>query len=214
MVTDAQQFQRIFDVSHETFERLVIYENILQTWQKRMNLVGATSLAHFWHRHVMDSAQLLHHLPHYKPISCWLDLGSGAGFPGLVIAIISNIKTHLIESVGKKCEFLHAVVDATDAPVDIHHTRLENFAPNAPCDIISARALAPLPRLLPQIACFFDSSTIALLHKGQNWQNELTEAQRYWTFAYETHVSITNDKARIIKLMNPIAKNIIANAQL
>lgn len=221
MLFDAADFCRSFDVSHETFDQLVVYENLLKKWQERTNLVGKASLSSFWERHVIDSAQLINHIPPHRAtkhstlkntVKNWLDLGSGAGFPGLVIAIMSKIEVDLIEANGKKCDFLRAVIAKTGACAEVHQIRIENYHSNTPIDIISARALAPLPRLLSLSARFFSPSTLAVLHRGQNWQNEIHDTQKYWDFAFQAEPSMTQNRARILKIMHPIAKHIHLSA--
>ncbi len=201
-------FAAQFDVSRETLSRLVAYQALLGKWQKSINLVGPATLAHFWSRHVTDSAQILTHKP--EPAVCWLDLGSGAGFPALVLAIMlaetqPMARVHMIESDRKKANFLRTVLAETGVAGEVHHARIEAVAADMPpalqaVDVVTARALAGLPDLLSFMQPFFNSSTVALLHKGRNWQEELTAAQQYWKLKVETHNSLTEDSARILAL--------------
>ncbi len=126
-------------------ERLTIYAERLIRWNTRINLVGAASMADPWRRHMLDSAQLVDHLP--ARATELVDLGSGAGFPGLVLAIISGLRTHLIEADTRKAAFLREAVRLTGASATVHSIRIENLEP-FPVDVITARALAPLPALL------------------------------------------------------------------
>ncbi|MEL0072128.1 MAG: 16S rRNA (guanine(527)-N(7))-methyltransferase RsmG, partial [Rhodobiaceae bacterium] len=169
------------------------YQALLGKWQQKINLVGPATLAQFWERHVLDSAQLLALAGAQRRV--WLDLGSGGGFPGLVLAIMLADNTenaspdtshvHLVESDRRKSAFLQAVIRETGVPASVHNCRIEVLATDNPpflADIqaISARALADLSHLLDLLAPFFNSSTIALLHKGRDWQDELTRAEKIW----------------------------------
>lgn len=208
-----QQFEQRFNVSRETITRLLSYQALLGKWQQKINLVGPATLAQFWERHVLDSAQLLALAGAQRRI--WLDLGSGGGFPGLVLAIMLADNTenaspdtshvHLVESDRRKSAFLQAVIRETGAPASVHNCRIEALAADNPpflADIqaISARALADLSHLLDLLAPFFNSSTIALLHKGRDWQDELTRAEKIWDIEVSTHVSETDETARIVQI--------------
>jgi len=205
-----QQFERQFNVSRETITRLLAYQALLGKWQQKINLVGPATLDDFWQRHVLDSAQILDIAGPLRRI--WLDLGSGGGFPGLVVAIMlaeaRNANTphvHLVESDRRKSAFLQAVIRETGVSASVHNCRIEVLAEDNPpflADIqaISARALADLPALLGLIAPFFNSSTIALLHKGRDWQDELTRAEKIWDIDTITHVSRTDELARIVQI--------------
>ena len=199
---NARLFQDQFSVSRETMKKIVIYEALLRKWQAKINLVGPATLDAFWSRHAADSLQLLK-LAGNKPGN-WLDLGSGAGFPGLILALAGPQTTHcyLVESDSRKAAFLSAVIRETKAPATVLNQRIEAVNGDAlpKIDFITARALAPLPKLLSLSARFFDSSTIALFPKGENWQQELTQARQYWTVSYELHESATYADARIIAI--------------
>ncbi len=200
-----QDFAAQFDVSRETLARLTIYREILEKWQQSVNLVGASTLTQFWSRHAADSAQVLRFVPDSAKV--WLDLGSGAGFPGLVLGILlgENAHVHMVESDRKKVNFLRAVIRETGAPAQVHHMRIEALSDNLPpelaqIDVITARAVARLSDLARLMAPFFNSSTIALLHKGREWQEELTQCQQYWTLDYIAHESCTDMAARLLEL--------------
>lgn len=202
---DPETFAAQFDVSRETLTRLLTYQALLGRWQQRINLVGPATLDDFWARHAADSAQLLA-LAGDRRI--WLDLGSGGGFPGLVVAIMlaeSGGHVHLVESDGRKAAFLRTVIREVGVPASVHNRRAEELAMAretflADVQVISARALAPLPDLLELVAPFFNSSTIALLHKGAGWQDELTRAEQCWNIDVEALPSRTHDAARILHL--------------
>ena len=208
-----QQFEQRFNVSRETITRLLSYQALLGKWQQKINLVGPATLAQFWERHVLDSAQLLALAGAQRRI--WLDLGSGGGFPGLVLAIMLADNTenaspdtphvHLVESDRRKSAFLQAVIRETGVPASVHNCRIEALAADTPpflanIQAISARALADLSHLLDLLAPFFNSSTIALLHKGRDWQDELTRAEKIWDIEVSTYVSETDETARIVQI--------------
>ena len=151
-ISGPQDFAEAFKVPRETIHRLTRYAELLTHWQARTNLVAASTLPALWSRHFADSAQLRALAPNAR---LWLDLGSGAGFPGLVVAILEtgrpDFRMHLVESNRKKCAFLAEVARETKAPVDIHAMRIEDLAESAQSlspDVVSARALAPLPASL------------------------------------------------------------------
>ena len=201
-----QDFSAQFNVSRETMQQLVAYQALLGKWQQKINLVGPATLEQFWTRHVADSAQLLGLAKADQLV--WLDLGSGGGFPGLVLAMMLQPRggyVHLVESDERKVAFLRTVIRETGAPAEVHLSRIEALAADQPealvgVQVITARALADLPKLLPWVAPFFTSSTIALLHKGRGWQEELTEAEQSWKLQAEILQSVTDEAARIIKV--------------
>jgi 16S rRNA (guanine527-N7)-methyltransferase len=197
-------FSEVFKVPRETIHRLVRYAEFLAEWQARQNLVSAKTLSHVWDRHFADSAQLLRLAADAK---VWLDLGSGAGFPGLVIAILranhSDFRMHLVESTAKKCAFLAEVARATEAPVEIHRMRIEELSRNATSlrpEIVSARALTPLPRLLELAAPWIEPRAKGLFLKGRDAEQEIEAAKRRWSFAYHLHPSLTASDSWIIEL--------------
>jgi 16S rRNA (guanine527-N7)-methyltransferase len=202
-VGGAEDFARLFSVSRETLARLRTYETLLRTWQKTMNLVGPGTLDHIWLRHFADSAQILQLAP--PRAKRWLDLGSGAGFPGLVIAIMvaeqESAHVTLLESDTRKAAFLGEVGRQTGAPVDIYPERIEKSATQykvGPVDVITARGLAPMPRLLELAAPYFSDSTVGLFHKGREAEAELNEARQSWNFWAERCPSQTDKDGQII----------------
>jgi len=197
-----EDFAEAFKVPRETIHRLITYAELLTEWQARHNLVSAATLAHVWDRHFADSAQLLSLAPEAK---VWLDLGAGAGFPGVVIAILqANHATfcmHLVESTGKKCAFLAEVVGATSAPVEIHCMRIEELSRSATSlrpGIVTARALAPLPRLLDLAAPWFAPGVRGLFLKGRGAAKEIEAASRDFTFSVRLHPSLTAADSAIV----------------
>ena len=197
-------FAEAFKVPRETIHRLVRYADLLALWQKSTNLVAPSTLPLLWSRHFADSAQLSALAPNAR---LWLDLGSGAGFPGLVVAILQtgkpNFRMHLVESNRKKSAFLAEVARATEAPVDIHAMRIEDLAEsreNLRPDVVSARALAPLPRLLELAGPFFGPETRGLFLKGRETDTEFEEARARFDFDCRLHRSLTSPDAHIVEV--------------
>jgi 16S rRNA (guanine527-N7)-methyltransferase len=167
-------------VSRETLDRLTAYVNLLAEWNQRINLVAPSTIADAWRRHILDSAQLAPLIP--SGTQTIVDLGSGAGFPGLVLAItLGGPRVHLVESTQKKCRFLEAVVAATGANAEVHAVRAEDMRLKA--DVVTARAVAPLDRLLALAYPFFRPGTVGLFLKGKALNDELTPATKSWTLA-------------------------------
>jgi len=181
--------------------RLDLMVGLLLEWQKTRNLIAASTIPQIWTRHVADSLQLLDLAPDAK---IWVDLGSGGGFPGLVLACAlaekPGAKVHLVESSGKKCAFLQAVVQAAGLPAEVHCQRIEDFIPAFPGkpDVVTARALAPLPKLLMLVYPLLKRGAKGLFPKGQDVGAELTEASKCWTIRYSFVPSRTDARARIV----------------
>lgn len=199
-----EDFAEAFKVPRETIHRLVRYGELLSHWQKSTNLVAPSSLPSLWSRHFADSAQIRDLAPEAR---LWLDLGSGAGFPGLVVAILQtgrpDFRMHLVESNHKKCAFLAEVARVTSAPVDIHATRIEQLGESAHSlrpDVVSARALAPLPRLFELASPFFWPPTRGLFLKGREAETEIEAAQPSWDFGCSLHPSLTAAGAPIVEV--------------
>jgi 16S rRNA (guanine527-N7)-methyltransferase len=185
-----------FDVSRETQERLDAFIAFLKAEAQLQNLISAATLDQIWSRHIVDSAQLLRFAPGDGD---WLDLGSGAGFPGLIVPLLSQHRVILVESRAKRIDFLQRAIEMLDMedvavvagiPVD----RLET----APYSVISARAFAPLPRLLQLSYRFSTEKTMWLLPKGRNAARELDEALGLWDLDFTVEPSITDDEAGIL----------------
>ncbi|GEO14137.1 ribosomal RNA small subunit methyltransferase G [Microvirga aerophila] len=191
-----------FDVSRETEEKLSLLESELRRWQAIKNLVGPGTLDHVWDRHIVDSLQLLELTPTAKT---WLDLGSGAGFPGLVLAIAGyerGLQVDLVESNSRKCAFLRHIARLTGARAKVHEARLETVIPGfvGKADIVSARALASLAKLLEWTEPLLKTGTTGLFPKGRDAESELTEARESWTFDLEILPSRTDADARILRI--------------
>lgn len=202
-VVDAESFSALLGVSRETMERLGRYESLLIKWQKSINLVSAGTLPQLWRRHMLDSAQLAALAP--ESARRWADLGSGGGFPGLVVAILlagrPDFEMHLVESDQRKCIFMREVARATEAPATIHNCRIEDFAAGQGAfDVVSARALAPLDRLLGWAAPLFGPQTVGLFLKGQGVQDELTLARKSWIFEADLHPSQSDPAGSVLML--------------
>jgi len=200
-----EAFQARFGISAETRKKLETYEALLKRWQKTINLVAPSTLDEIWHRHFADSAQLWPLRP--SEAKTWLDLGSGAGFPGLVLAILASEKggtRHiLVESDSRKAAFLREVARATGVAVDILCTRIENPETHAKvgvADCVTARALAPLSRLIEIAAPYFMSSTLGMFLKGRDVAAEIDTAAQDWQFAFELIPSVTEESGRIVLL--------------
>lgn len=195
------EFQALPGVSCETSERIEAYITYLQRWQRRMNLVAPSTLDHVWSRHIMDSAQLFSLHPEARR---WLDLGSGAGLPGIVLACLLRGgmgQIDLVESNRRKAAFLRHVVEALDLPVRIHAARIEVVLGDLPMpEIVTARALAPLAELFGYTKELLKNGVIGLFPKGRDHETELTEAGRHWQFSYALHHSRTERDARIIEI--------------
>jgi 16S rRNA (guanine527-N7)-methyltransferase len=191
-----------FDVSRETKERLALLERELRRWQAIKNLVGPATLDHIWDRHIVDSLQLLELAPAART---WLDLGSGAGFPGLVLAIAGferGLKVDLVESNSRKCAFLRHIARLTGVNAAVHEARLEAVIPSfvGKTDVVSARALASLAQLLKWTGPLLKTGTMGLFPKGRDVESELTEARKSWTFGVEILPSRTDSEARILRI--------------
>ena len=199
-------FAAAFAVPRETVEKLELYADLLRQWQRAVNLVAPSTLDDVWHRHFTDCAQLINHAPNAE---IWVDLGSGAGFPGLVIAIIlanhENHVVHLIESNGRKCAFLSEVARKTGAPVKVHEGRIEDIARGGrigPADVVTSRALAPLTLLLRLADGFCSERTLGLFLKGQGVRQEIDEALSRWRFEFDCAPSRTSGEGMIVEVRN------------
>lgn len=194
---DAEAFRRTTGVSRETVDRLSAYESLLRKWQRRINLVGRSTLDDLWLRHMFDSAQLLPLLP--DDARCLVDLGSGAGFPGMVLAILGVPDVHLVESDVRKAAFLREVSRETSTPVAIHVSRIEDMVPFV-ADVVTARALAPLSRLIELARPFVGDRTVLLFPKGQDVDRELTATTKHTTMHTEIVPSRAHASGVILRL--------------
>jgi len=186
---------------------LEIYESLLRRWQAKINLVSAATLDEIWLRHFADSAQVHAAAPHIRH---WADMGSGAGFPGLVTALLlkstPDALVHLIESDQRKAGFLRAVSRETGAPVVIHARRIESVLPNlAEIGGVSARALAPLSSLVQLAEAPLLKGAVGVFLKGEEWRDELTAVEALGSLSYESADSRTRKGARVVVVKHKVS---------
>jgi 16S rRNA (guanine527-N7)-methyltransferase len=196
---DAAQFLENFDVSRETISRLEAYEALLTKWNPRINLVSATTLSQIWSRHFLDSAQIFDLAANGNS---WADLGSGGGFPGLIIAALAaekkpDLRVTLVESDLRKSAFLASAAREMKLSVHILSERIEQI-PALTADVLSARALAPLEKLLEFSHLHLRADGVGIFPKGESWRKEVTAAQKVWSFDYEAYDSKTDSEAAIL----------------
>ena len=191
-------FQSKTGVSRETLGQLETYAECLYHWQRHMNLVGRGTINDLWHRHFLDSAQLQRLCQSDR--SRLVDLGSGAGFPGLVLSIMGQSSVELVESNTRKCSFLSEVVRATGASAQITNARLEDVSAPEPADVVTSRAVAPLSKLLGYCFSWLKRDGVALLHKGAAVEQELTQATKDWTMHVERHKSETDPRGVVLEI--------------
>ena len=204
-----EQLRRVVpDVSRETFDRLLAYEQLFMKWSKSFNLASPATLHEFWSRHVLDSAQLF---TIKEPKGTWLDIGSGGGLPGVVTAIMMRESTgahaHLIESNGKKVAFLRTALLETGAAGTVHQSRIED-APNiiTAVDIVTARAVSSLERLFQLTSPWLLNGATGLFHKGRDFQREFDETRGAWRADLIKHVSVI-DPASVIVEVKSLARH-------
>lgn len=209
-ITGPEGFARAFDVSRGTLDRLESYARLLVQWQAKINLVAPGTLGEVWHRHFADSAQLVRLAP--AGTAKWLDLGSGAGFPGLVVATLlaeaGACRVILCESDTRKAAFLADVKRKLGLAVDIISARIETDSTHVSVgqvDVVSARALAPLERLLPLAAPFFHERTVGLFLKGREAEREIVDVAKGWRFEADLKPSLTDREGRIVVIRAPVA---------
>lgn len=191
------------DFSSDVLEKLKIYQSLLIKWQEKINLISPNTVENAWERHFLDSAQI-------DPLLCerqrtLFDLGCGAGFPGLVLAMMRpELNIYLIESDQKKCSFMKAVSRETGVKVDVENVRIEDFETDILPDVITARALADLPKLFNYCQRWIEANpalTLIFL-KGQGARSELRLLENHWDFECEEVQSITESQAKILKFTN------------
>ncbi|CAN5470534.1 16S rRNA (guanine(527)-N(7))-methyltransferase RsmG [soil metagenome] len=196
---DAEAFQRLTGCTDTQLSDLKRFQGLLGEWNAVMNLVGPASLPIFWNRHAWDSAQLLKLAPEART---WADLGAGAGLPGVVLAILlkdtPGAKVHLVESMTKRCKFLHAVVDDLKLPAEIHNARAEEL--DLKVDVVTARACAPMIRLLGYAQPYLKRGATGWFLKGQDVASELVEAATYWQFESDLRASLSDPRGQIVQV--------------
>lgn len=207
---DRAEALRLLPVSRETLARLDTFVAMLRRWQTIKNLIAPSTLSSIWTRHILDSAQIF---PLFPDARIWVDMGSGAGFPGLVIAILAidipGSHVNLIESNGRKASFLREVARELALPVTVHNERIEATRKNLPetCDCVTARALAPLNELLTFQHRHLEINSPSAFLKGQDIEDELTLAAKYWNIDLELVPSITNIDGQIILIRHAALKD-------
>ena len=190
-------------VSRETFERLEILSELLVKWNRRINLVSNQTIPHLWERHIADSAQILGQVTDTRNAH-WVDIGSGGGFPGLVVAAAApdwcgDLRLSLIESDIRKCSFLRSALREMGVSGQVICERIES-APQQNADVLSARALSDLTKLLEFSELHLKPGGTAIFPKGVNWKKEVTAAEESWSFSYEAITSKTQEGAVILKI--------------
>ncbi len=196
---DAAGFQALTQTTDAQLADLERFLEMLTAGNAVMNLVGPATIPDFWNRHAWDSAQLLRLAP---DAASWADLGAGAGFPGLVLAILfkgrPGATVHLVESMAKRCRFLGSVAEALDLPVVIHNKRAEDLSLTV--DIVTARACAPMSRLLGYARPYLKRGAVGLFLKGQDVASELEDARTSWTFSSRLIESLSDPRGRIVEV--------------
>lgn len=201
LAKDRARALELTPVSRETEIRLDRFADLLVTWQNRINLIAPSTLPNLWTRHIADSLQLLTLV---EAPMLWVDVGSGGGFPGLIVACAlaekPGAEIHLVESNQKKAAFLREAARVTGVPARVHAVRIEDFAAqfSGQPDVVSARALAPLKELLSEAYPLLKTGAKGLFPKGQDVEAELTEASKYWRFEYDLVPSLTSPNGQIV----------------
>jgi 16S rRNA (guanine527-N7)-methyltransferase len=191
-------------VSRETFAALEQLEQLVRRWTTAVNLISKATLADLWQRHIVDSAQLFAFCP--RGARSWLDIGSGGGFPGLVIAVLAreklpDLRVTLVESDQRKATFLRQAAQALGLDVTVRSERAEAIEP-ASADVLSARALAALTDLLPYAAKHLKPAGVALFPKGARFAEEIADARKAWAFDVDVHTSLSDSAAAILEIRN------------
>jgi 16S rRNA (guanine527-N7)-methyltransferase len=203
LAEDRRAALRLVPVSRETEARLAIFVDLLDRWRAKTNLIADSTFPSVWTRHIADSAQLPALAPEAKR---WVDMGSGGGFPGLVIGIqlagVAGAVVHCIESDGRKCAFLREAARATAAAAQIHPVRVEAIAPESlgPVDAVTARAFAPLPLTLKLARPWLDRGAIAVFPRGESARGQIAALPEASAYAIETLPSVINPKAAILRI--------------
>lgn len=190
-------------VSRETYDKLVLYYDLLLKWQPKINLVGPDTIKDAWTRHFLDSLQLLKLIPDISVRMA--DLGTGGGFPGMVLAIAGAGDMHLMEGDTRKIAFLREVSRITSTPVHIHHCRIEDVPVND-VKIILSRACSDIDTLLRYSSPYVSRETFCLFHKGKNFSKDIVDASEHWLFEYDSIPSVTDTQGVIVRVSNFKAK--------
>jgi 16S rRNA (guanine527-N7)-methyltransferase len=218
LTADRERALALTPVSRETIARLDRFVELLTAWQQHTNLIARSTMPVLWTRHVADSLQLVGLAPDAR---VWADLGTGGGFPGLVIACAiaetGGAHVHLVESIGKKATFLREAVHVTGAPATVHAVRIGDFVDKRPesVDVVTARALAPLPELLRMAYPLLKRGALGLFPKGQDVAVELTEAAKCWKIQSSLIQSRTDSKGQIVSVrgLEPASRAVASKLQ-
>jgi 16S rRNA (guanine527-N7)-methyltransferase len=194
---DAQGFAELFSVSRETLARLEAYAALLTQWSARINLIGRDTVGDLWRRHILDSAQLRPFVT--ERARSMIDLGTGAGFPGLVLAILGVSGVELVEADSRKSAFLREAMRIAEVDVMLRPCRIEAVPPHR-VDVVSARACAPLDRLLGLAEPFLAPDSECLFLKGERVEEELTLARKHWTMTVSAHQSRSDPRGVVLRL--------------
>tara|TARA_B100000676_G_scaffold246968_1_gene250021 strand:- start:385 stop:1044 length:660 start_codon:yes stop_codon:yes gene_type:complete len=204
----AEDVGKTLNVSRETLARLKKFVDFLLNWQRSINLIGPGTVDNIWHRHVLDCGQLVRYLPDCP--GTVLDIGSGAGLPGIILAILGVPNIRMIEADAKKCVFLREAARISETRVEIVEARAEQ-AVCEPAEIVTARAVAPLSRLLELTEPYIKPNTICFFFKGRNYKHELIDLKNNWKLQMETHRSLTERDGIILKLTS-VSRAHVSNA--
>ncbi|HEY7457299.1 MAG TPA: 16S rRNA (guanine(527)-N(7))-methyltransferase RsmG [Xanthobacteraceae bacterium] len=208
LAADRAHALRLVPVSHETVVRLDQFVELFLRWQRAVQLVAASTVPKLWTRHIADSLQIVDLAPGAKS---WVDLGSGGGFPGLIVAIAiaerAGALVHLVESDTRKAAFLREAARVTRAPAKVHANRVESVAKQiGAVDVVMARALAPLPRIMELSQPFLASGAVGIFLKGQDVDNELTEAAKSWKIQVRLLPSRTDPRGKILVVESAVQR--------
>jgi 16S rRNA (guanine527-N7)-methyltransferase len=208
LAADRAHALRLVPVSHETVVRLDQFVELFLRWQRAVQLVAASTVPKLWTRHIADSLQIVDLAPGAKS---WVDLGSGGGFPGLIVAIAiaerAGAVVHLVESDTRKAAFLREAARVTRAPAKVHANRVESVAKQiGAVDVVMARALAPLPRIMELSQPFLASGAVGIFLKGQDVDNELTEAAKSWKIQVRLLPSRTDPRGKILVVESAVQR--------
>ena len=193
----SEQFFQQSGVSRETLSVIKEYVSILLHWQKSINLIGLSTVDEIWRRHVLDSAQLNQYLHKSGQL---FDLGSGAGFPGIIIAIMGRSNVTLIDSSEKKCAFLREASRSLGIEIEVKNVRIEDYKPKKRAKYITSRALAPLDKLLYYSEPLLESGGKCIFHKGANFEIELTQAKKNWNMVVQKHISMSDSRGVVLEI--------------
>jgi 16S rRNA (guanine527-N7)-methyltransferase len=183
-------------VSRETLDKLQAYADLLEKWQRKINLVSKSTLPDLWTRHMLDSAQIYPYIPENG--TSLVDIGCGAGFPGLVLAIMGVPNVHMVDSDARKMAFVREASRITDTPVTVHNCRIDDLDSALKFDVVTSRALASLDMLLDFSSVLRKPDGVCLFLKGRKSQEELLEAQKNWDFDFQGEASLSDPEGQLL----------------